>query len=219
MSFKNYFPDVLKKYNIINYKIITDDLKPESPDQLRNVIFNIDDDCYYKISDHILNTENNPMHYFLNNAYFPNHLVVSYLENDMWIVKQTVPSGKLLFDIFKNNDDIIIENIIDEALKFVKWGLLETHRLFPESNEFLDFGHLDFKAENIIYDTKSNMFTQIDYEWRERPFRSKEQFLDDLYVSFEKTMWRLRFVFQKISVKEYIRLLDKSLKYIDKEII
>ena len=40
-----------------------------------------------------------------------------------------------------------------------------------------------------------------------------------IYVSFEKTMWRLRFVFQKISVKEYIRLLDKSLKYIDKEII
>ena len=84
----DFFKNFLEKYKITNYNRINyPSTSREAKRQLnREIIFNIDDNCYYKIINTKLTLLD--VHYFLNNAYFPNHFVSSIYDTELslWIV-------------------------------------------------------------------------------------------------------------------------------------
>ena len=124
----DFFKNFLEKYKITNYNRINyPSTSREAKRQLnREIIFNIDDNCYYKIISY---NEKRPeedrynlfldIHYFLNNAYFPNHFVSSIYDTELslWITKQTPSPGLLLLDMLKNQENKLDKSFIIQTLE------------------------------------------------------------------------------------------------------
>jgi len=175
------FENFLKKYNIKDYSL----LKHE---RSRYVIFNNEDNYYYKLSIDALQlgAAENDLHYFLNNAHFPNHLVSSIIDTELniWIIKSSPAPGRLVQDILYggSHENKLDKNFIIKMMEWFKWQHTESRRLFPKITDkyFICLGTIDEKypkdiyslvgpgidlnAYNVIYDEETHRYTPIDFE-------------------------------------------------------
>ena len=243
MTDSELFASFLKKYKITNYNIIADTSKIGQITD-RKVIFDIDNNYYYKIINYnekgLEEDRYNlflDIHYFLNNAQFPNHLISSTndVELGIWITKQSPAPGLILGNILKTKENKLDKNFIIKFLEWFKWLHTESRRVFPEKTDkyFMPTDthtHFDTRVDtnqfNIIYDVNTNQFTYIDFE----AFASWGHWYEkDRYFSsvFEGIIYLLDFIRQTkhnnmygfLSNREYPELLNYCFRYIDKEII
>ena len=124
MKLSSELENFLKKYNIKDYSLI-------KHERSRYVIFNNEDNYYYKLSIDALQlgAAENDLHYFLNNAHFPNHLVSSIIDTELniWIIKSSPAPGRLVQDIL-----YLDKNFIIKMMEWFKWQHTESRRLFPK---------------------------------------------------------------------------------------
>ena len=94
MESSELLSNFLKIYDLKEYKVIPTSSNVHADPRL--IIFD-KNNCYYKIF-FIKDTKyvKKYDYIFFNNAHFPNHLVSSVIEENIWIVKQTIPKGTLL---------------------------------------------------------------------------------------------------------------------------
>ena len=95
----------------------------------------------------------------------------------------------------------------------------ETRRIFPEEHKYCDYSAGDSCASNIIYDIETNTSTNIDIE--PSAWLTRDEYL-------EKTYYRLLKHFENFNsypycnflpVLEMPKILDKCMKFIDKEVL
>ena len=233
----------LEKYKITDYKLITDKFKFGQISD-RKVIFNIDDNCYYKIISY---NEKRPeedrynlfldIHYFLNNAQFPNHSVSSIndIELGIWITKQSPAPGLILSNILKTKENKLDKNFVIKFLEWFKWLHTESRRIFPKRTDkyFIPIDthtHFDTRVDisqfNIIYDVNTNQFTYIDFEafaswghWYEKDRYFSSVFEGIIYLLDFLRQTKNNNMYRFLSNREYPKLLNYCFQYIDKEII
>lgn len=199
----NHFASLLKKYKIVNYKIISNNNKHRDA----IVVFNIDDGCYYKFFYNYTEDIQKYDHVFLNTVCFPNHKVHSIID-DAWIVKQTVPKGIILSNIL-NKTDVPYKKIIDSILTNMLWVHNESNRIFldkPE-NKYWDFANGDIGENNIIYDEYTNTAINIDIE--PASWFNKEEFTSRMFDRF-----RYNFKNWNVPDNEINKFLKYSMEYI-----
>ena len=216
MESSELLSNFLKIYDLKEYKVIPTGLNVHADPRL--VIFD-KNNCYYKIffikeTKYVKKYD----YIFFNNAHFPNHLVSSVIEENIWIVKQTIPKGTLLSKFFLK-PNTVNENIIDSFLNNLIWVKNETRRIFPEEHKYWDYSAGDSCASNIIYDIETNTSTNIDIE--PSAWLTRDEYL-------EKTYYRLLKHFENFNsypycnflpVLEMPKILDKCMKFIDKEVL
>jgi len=234
----DFFKNFLEKYKITNYNRINyPSTSREAKRQLnREIIFNIDDNCYYKIINTKLTLLD--VHYFLNNAYFPNHFVSSIYDTELslWIVKQTPSPGLLLLDMLKNQENKLDKSFIIQTLEWFKWQHIESRRIFPEETDkyFMCIGsgrhggrhdgNADLSPHNIIYNIDTDQFTIIDFESLEpwQHWYNKDDYVSFVFGGMIRLLdffRRHNDIFNFISNKDYPELLNYCFQYIDKEIV
>jgi len=219
MESSELLSNFLKIYDLKEYKIIrtTSDAWVEHP---RIVVFDKKNNYYYKIFSNITKEIKKYDHVFLNNAHFPNHLVTSVIEEDMWIVKQSIPNGILLADIFRNKNTVN-DKIIDIMLGNLLWAKNEAKRIFPNppKNKLWDFSAGDSCASNIIYDMQTNTATNIDIEASH--WVTKDEYLKRAFNRFLKHFnnWKEYPHCNFLPIRKIPKLLDRCLTFIDKEIL
>ena len=128
------------------------------------------------------------------------------------------PKGTLLSKFFLK-PNTVNENIIDSFLNNLIWVKNETRRIFPEEHKYWDYSAGDSCASNIIYDIETNTSTNIDIE--PSAWLTRDEYL-------EKTYYRLLKHFENFNsypycnflpVLEMPKILDKCMKFIDKEVL
>ena len=189
----------LEKYKITEYEIIN-----------VRCIFDKKNMHYYKIMKSKLN---NDFHYFINNTHF-NHSVSSIIDDNIWVIKQSQVPGVTVTKILS----IIDDTFIIKMMEWYKWIHTQSRRIFPEiTNKYFicqgvrDNTKLDLKPNNIIYNTVTAQYTEVDFEFNERI----GCWLDKkIYISY---LTESIFEFLKIIKKS--NLFDYCVEYIDKEII
>jgi hypothetical protein len=216
-----FFKTFLEKYNIKNYTLV----KHETH---RYVILDNKDNYYYKLSGTAGDVAENDLHYFLNNAYFPNHLVLSIIDTELniRIIKSSLAPGKSLHDILQapNNLD---NTFIIKMMEWFKWQHTESRRIFPliTNKYFTCTGisndhRLDLHKKNIIYDEETHRFTPIDFEnekWLTEEkyilytFNAINEVVTQIKPSYNSNNWP--------SIRQYPKVLDYCIEYIYKEIL
>jgi len=227
-----FFVTFLKKYKITNYKIIPHaDGGCTVPSLNRRIIFNFENDCYYKILNQRIKLLD--IHYFLNNAYFPNHLVSSIYDTEscLWIIKQTSAPGLLLNEYYDNSHkNKLDKTFVIKMMEWFKWQHTESRRLFPKitNKYFMCMGSYGKRADvhpfNIMYDVNTNRYTHIDFEalepwehWYDKKKYTSFVFAGIAYLLYG--MWENNHVFKFVSNKEYPNLLSYCLEYLETEIL
>ena len=124
MKLLKEFENFLEKYNIEDYVL----LKYE---QSRYVIINNKDNYYYKLSGSERDVVENDLHYFLNNAHFPNHLVSSIIDRELnlRIIKSSPAPGKSLHDILQA-PHTLDNTFIIKMMEWLKWQHTESRLFF-----------------------------------------------------------------------------------------
>ncbi|RZD43392.1 MAG: hypothetical protein CXT73_00745 [Methanobacteriota archaeon] len=219
MALNELLSNFLKIYNLTEYKVIrtTSDAWVEHP---RIIVFDEKNNYYYKIFSNITKEIKKYDHVFLNNAYFSSHLVTSVIKENMWIVKQSVPTGTLLTDIFRNKN-IVDDKIIDSILANLVWVKNETQRIFPSlpKNKLWDFSGGDLCASNLIYNTQTNNIINIDIEHSQ--WVTKDEYLTYAFKRLTKHLWKWSQIpgCNFLPILKMPKILDKCMMFIDKEIL
>lgn len=215
----------LKCYPLTNYKVIISTggttrirHRTESP---RLVILDNKNNCYYKIFSKNFPDIEKYDHKFINNAYFPNHLVTSIIKENLWIIKQTIPNGNILAEIFSKENNID-DQIIDSILSNLLWAKKEANRIFLDTpkHKYWNFSQqLDIGVNNVIFNAQNNTTTNIDIE--PSSWLTRDQYLK---YAFERLIrhlgnWSQIPNCKFLSVLEQPKILDKCMMFIDKEIL
>ena len=180
----------LEKYKITEYEIIN-----------VRCIFDKKNMHYYKIMKSKLN---NDFHYFINNTHF-NHSVSSIIDDNIWVIKQSQVPGVTVTKILS----IIDDTFIIKMMEWYKW--IHTESAAKALETAASNTKLDLKPNNIIYNTVTAQYTEVDFEFNERI----GCWLDKkIYISY---LTESIFEFLKIIKKS--NLFDYCVEYIDKEII
>ena len=234
MNDLTFFKIFLEKYKITNYKII--EISRHLPPN-RKIIFNFENNCYYKIQNQIQKINLLDIHYFLNNAYFPNHLVSSIYDTELclWIIKQTSAPGLVLHEYFGgSHKNTLNKNFIIKMMEWFKWQHTESRRLFPKitNKYFMCIGgqsHLpapkaSLSPQDIVYDVNTNRYTHIDFEAHEpwQHWYDREKYISFVFKGIAHllfAMWENNYEFKFASDKEYPNLLNYCLEYLETEII
>ena len=195
--------------------------RTESP---RLIILDNKNNCYYKIFPKnfpkILEIEKYD-HVFINNAHFPNHLVTSVIEEDVWFIKQTIPKGILLSKIIIE-PNTVNEKIIDSILSNLLWAKKEADRIFldtPKNKYWMFSQQLDIGINNIIFNAQNNTTTNIDIE--PSSWLTRDQYLKYAFKTLVSHLgnWSQIPNCKFLSVLEQPKILDKCMMFIDKEIL
>jgi len=229
-QFFNYQEDellsnFLKFYPLTNYKVITSvggttrrRHRAESP---RLVILDNKNNCYYKVFPKTFPDIEKYDHEFINNAYFPNHLVTSIIKENLWIIKQTLPTGNILTEIF-SKENKVDNKIIDSILNNLVWTKQEANRIFLNTpkHKYWNFSQqLDIGGNNLVYDIQNNSTTNIDIE--PSNWLTRDEYLTYAYKRLTKHLWNWSRIpgCSFLSVLELPKILDKCIMFIDKEIL
>lgn len=230
-QFFNYQEDellsnFLKFYPLTNYKVITSvggttrrRHRAESP---RLVILDNKNNCYYKVFPKRVQPDIEKYdHKFINNAYFPNHLVTSIIKENLWIIKQTIPTGNILTEIF-NKENKVDNKIIDSILNNLMWSKQEADRIFLNTpkHKYWNFAQqLDIGGNNLVYDIQNNSTTNIDIE--PSNWLTRDQYLMYAYKRLTKHLWNWSRIpgCSFLSTPEIPKILDKCIMFIDNEIL
>ena len=215
----------LKFYPLTNYKI---DIhvggtarirhRTESP---RLVILDNKSNCYYKIFPKNFPNIEKYDHEFINNAHFPNHLVTSIIKENLWIIKQTIPTGNFLVEIF-NKENNVDNKIIDSILSNLLWAKNEADRIFSNTpkHKYWNFAQqLDIGVYNMIFNVQYNTITNIDIE--PSGWLTRDQYLKYAFERLAEHLWNWSKIpgCSFLSVLEQPKILDKCMMFIDKEIL
>ena len=226
MKLSSELENFLKKYNIKDYSLI-------KHERSRYVIFNNEDNYYYKLSGPTSagRKAENDLHYFLNNAHFPNHLVSSIIDTELnlRIIKSSPAPGKLIKDILITPKNTLDKTYIIKMMEWFKWQHTESRRIFPKITDkyFICLGifkgKIDLHANNIIYDEETHQFTPIDFE--KGTWITEDEYILYTFNSINET-WCRRMKDANLknsknwpSIREYPKLLDYCVEYIYKEIL
>ena len=215
------FENFLEKYNIEDYSL----LKYE---QSRYVILNNKDNYYYKLSGMAGDVAESDLHYFLNNAFFPNHLVSSMVDTELnlRIIKSSPAPGRILHDILQA-PNTLDNTIIIKMMEWYKWQHTESRRIFPTiTNKYFTctgifYDHkIDLHANNIIYDEETHHFTPIDFE--KEKWITKDEYILCAFNSINEVVTRIKDANNSDdwpSIRQYPKVLDYCIEYIYKEIL
>ena len=215
------FENFLEKYNIEDYTL----LKYE---QSRYVIFNSKDNYYYKLSGATGDVAENDLHYFLNKAYFPNHLVSSIIdiELNLRIIKSSPASGKVLHDILQA-PNTLDNTFIIKMMEWFKWQHTESRRIFPSiTNKYftctgISYDHkIDLHANNIIYNEETHSFTPIDFE--KEKWITEDEYTLCAFNGINEVVTKIKDTNNSNnwpSIRQYPKILDYCIEYIYKEIL
>jgi len=225
MALNELLSNFLKFYPLTNYKVIISTggttrrrHRTESP---RLVILDYKNNCYYKIFPKTFPDIEKYDHVFINNAYFPNHLVTSIIKENLWIIKQTIPTGNILVEIF-SKENKVDNKIIDSILSNLLWAKKEADRIFSNTpkHKYWNFSQqLDVGVNNIIYDVQNNTTTNIDIE--PSNWLTRDQYLKYAFKRLIKHLgnWGQIPGCNFLSVLEMPKILDKCMIFIDEEIL
>ncbi len=220
-----FFKTFLEKYNIKNYTLV----KHETT---RYVILDNKDNYYYKLSGTAGDVAENDLHYFLNNAYFPNHSVLSIIDTELniRIIKSSLAPGKSLHDILQapNNLD---NTFIIKMMEWFKWQHTESRRIFPLiTNKYFTCTGIFFCNEcntgggwretDIMYDQETHRFTPIDFE-NEKWLTEEEYILCtfDFIYKIIKRIKKANSYNDWPSIRQVKDILNYCIEYIYKEIL
>ena len=95
----------------------------------------------------------------------------------------------------------------------------ETRRIFPEEHKYWDYSAGDSCASNIIYDIETNTSTNIDIE--PSSWLTRDQYLKYAFKTLVSHLgnWSQIPNCKFLSVLEQPKILDKCMKFIDKEVL
>tara|TARA_B100000949_G_scaffold155164_1_gene136300 strand:- start:659 stop:1360 length:702 start_codon:yes stop_codon:yes gene_type:complete len=220
----------LEKYNIEDYSLIK-----HKANQDRYVIFNNEDNYYYKLSGPTSNAAENDLHYFLNHAHFPNHLVSSIIDTELniLIIKSSPAPGRLLRDILQAPKNTLDKNFIIKMMEWFKWQHTESRRLFPKMtdkyftclgicNGKLEACQMDLTVDNVIYDEETHRYTPIDFE--KSRWCTEDTYILYAFNGINEVVSTIKDANSTNSngwpsIREYTKLLDYCVEYIYKEIL
>ena len=216
-----FFKTFLEKYNIKNYTLV----KHETT---RYVILDNKDNYYYKLSGTAGDVAESDLHYFLNNAFFPNHLVSSMVDTELnlRIIKSSPAPGRILHDILQA-PNTLDNTIIIKMMEWYKWQHTESRRIFPTiTNKYFTctgifYDHkIDLHANNIIYDEETHRFTPIDFE--NEKWLTEEEYILCTFDFIYKIIKRIKTANSYNdwpSIRQVKDILNYCIEYIYKEIL
>jgi len=219
------FENFLEKYNIEDYTL----LKYE---QSRYVILNNKDNYYYKLSGTAGDVAESDLHYFLNNAFFPNHLVSSMVDTELnlRIIKSSPAPGRILHDILQA-PNTLDNTIIIKMMEWYKWQHTESRRIFPTiTNKYFTCTGIFFcnkcntgdgwRETDIMYDQETHRFTPIDFE--NEKWLTEEEYILCTFDFIYKIIKRIKTANSYNdwpSIRQYKDILNYCIEYIYKEIL
>jgi len=228
-SSDNFLVLFLEKYNIKDYSLIKDD-KING----RYVIFNKEENYYYKVIQNTLLTSSS-IHVFLNHAHFPNHLVSSIIDTELniWIIKSSPAPGRLLRDILQAPKNTLDKNFIIKMIEWFKWQHTESRRISPTITDKyftclgickgkLEACQIDLTVDNVIYDEETHRFTPIDFE--KSRWCTEDKYILYAFNGINEVVSTIKDANSTNSngwpsIREYPKLLDYCIEYIYKEIL